>query len=78
MVPEVEDSVAVGLRVHGDVEVVLFVKLAPSRGVRHSEPPRVRIRVRLSLKSLLCFAAPQNISTYIRHGSNKRLHTVSL
>lgn len=29
MVPEVEDSVAVGLRVDGDVEVVLFVKLAP-------------------------------------------------
>lgn len=28
MVPEVEDSVAVGLRTDGDVEVVLFVKLA--------------------------------------------------
>lgn len=28
MVPEVEDSVAVGLRVDGDVDVVLFVKLA--------------------------------------------------
>ena len=28
MVPEVEDSVAVGLRGDGDVEVVLFVKLA--------------------------------------------------
>lgn len=30
MVPEVEDAVAVGLRVDGDVEVVLFVKLAPT------------------------------------------------
>lgn len=30
MVPEVEDSVAVGLRVDGDVEVVLFVTLAPT------------------------------------------------
>ncbi|CAM9705446.1 unnamed protein product, partial [Laminaria digitata] len=29
MVPEVEDSVAVGLRADGDVEVVLFVKLVP-------------------------------------------------
>lgn len=29
-VPEVEDSVAVGLRVEGDVQVVLFVKLASS------------------------------------------------
>lgn len=29
MVPEVEDSLAVGLRVDGDVEMVLFVKLVP-------------------------------------------------
>lgn len=29
MVPEVEDSVAIGLRVNGDVEVVLFVALVP-------------------------------------------------
>lgn len=32
MVPEVEDSLAVGLRVDGDVEVVLFVKLVPMVG----------------------------------------------
>ncbi|CAM9305652.1 unnamed protein product [Ectocarpus sp. 6 AP-2014] len=32
MVPEVEDSLAVGLRVDGDVEVVLFVKLVPMAG----------------------------------------------
>lgn len=30
MVPEVEDSVAVGLCVDGDVEIVLFVTLAPT------------------------------------------------
>lgn len=30
MVPEVEDSVAIGLRVNGDVEVVLFVTLVPT------------------------------------------------
>ena len=30
MVPEVEDSVAIGLRVDGDVEIVLFVTLAPT------------------------------------------------
>lgn len=30
MVPEVEDSLAIGLRINGDVDVVLFVKLAPT------------------------------------------------
>eukprot|EP00903_Cladosiphon_okamuranus_P007120 g6918.t1 len=30
MVPEVEDSIAIGLRVNGDVEVVLFVTLVPT------------------------------------------------
>lgn len=32
-VPEVQDSIAVGLRVDGDVQVILFVKLAkPDHG----------------------------------------------
>lgn len=44
MVPEVEDSVAVGLRVDGDVEVVLFVKLAPitERDTRADQSQKVR------------------------------------
>lgn len=48
MVPEVEDSVAIGLRVDGDVEVILFVKLvAPTADAeeggeeRAASPPNV-------------------------------------
>lgn len=50
-ISEVEDSVAVGLRVEGDVEVVLFVKLAASGGeeaaaLKGSDSQDVRARFR--------------------------------
>lgn len=50
-VSEVEDSVAVGLRVDGDVEVVLFVKLASTEGVAGSGPS---LKVRTRIKGRSC------------------------
>lgn len=43
MVPEVEDSVAVGLRLDGDMAIVLFVKLKPSQFEDHRGSLQVRI-----------------------------------
>lgn len=42
--PEVEDSVAVGLRVDGDVQVVLFVKLAKPDHNDGGRPPSKEVR----------------------------------